>query len=249
MKILVCISNVPDTTTKVKFSDDGKALQTEGIQWIINPWDELALTRALELKESPGSQVENITVITVGPAMVEPTLRKALAIGADDAIRVDADPSDAYVVAGQMAEVVKQKSFDIILCGIESSDHNGSAVGGMLAEFLGYPSVSAVSGVELNGSDITIHREVDGGKEKLTVPAPFVAIVQKGISIEPRIAAMRGIMMARKKPLEVIPAASIQPLTETMAFELPAPKAPCVMVDAENVGELVKLLQNEAKVL
>ena len=249
MKILVCISNVPDTTTKVRFTDDQKNLQTDGIQWIINPWDELALTRALELKESPNSKIENITVITVGTVICEPTLRKALAIGADDAIRVDADPDDAYVVAGQIAEVVKLKSFDIILCGIESSDHNGSAVGGMLAEFLGYPSVSAVSAINLEGSEMIINREVDGGKEKLTVPAPLVAIVQKGISIEPRIAAMRGIMMARKKPLEVIPAATIQPLTETMEFEMPSPKKPCVMVDAENVGELVKLLQNEAKVL
>jgi len=249
MKILVCISNVPDTTTKVRFSDDQKNLQTDGIQWIINPWDELALTRALELKESPDSQIENITVISVGQALCEPTLRKALAIGADDAIRIDADPSDAYVVAGQIAEVVKQKSFDVILCGIESSDHNGSAVGGMLAEFLGYPSVSAVSGLDMEGSEMVIHREVDGGKEKLTAPAPLVAIVQKGIAIDPRIAAMRGIMMARKKPLEVIAPASIQPLTETMEFELPSPKKPCVMIDAENVGELVKLLQNEAKVL
>ena len=249
MKILVCISNVPDTTTKVKFSDDRKDLLTEGIQWIINPWDELALTRALELKEKPGSPVENITVITMGPTLCEPTLRKALAIGADDAIRIDADPSDAYVVAGQIAAVVKQKSFDIILCGIESSDHNGSAVGGMLAEFLDYPSVSAVSGVEMEGADIFIFREVDGGKEKLTVPAPFVAIVQKGIAILPRIAAMRGIMMARKKPLEVIAPASVQPLTGTMDFEIPSPKKPCVMIDPENVGELVRLLQNEAKVL
>jgi electron transfer flavoprotein beta subunit len=249
MKILVCISNVPDTTTKVKFSEDRKNLQTEGIQWIINPWDELALTRALELKERPGSQVEKITVITVGPAMCEPTLRKALAIGADDAIRIDADPADAYVVAGQIAEVVKQKSFDIVLCGIESSDHNGSAVGGMLAEFLGYPSVSAVSALNPEGTEIIIYREVDGGKEKLTVPVPLVAIVQKGIAIVPRIAAMRGIMMARQKPLEVIAPASVMPLTETMGFELPSPKKPCVMIDADNVGELVRLLQNEAKVL
>jgi electron transfer flavoprotein beta subunit len=249
MKILVCISHVPDTTTKVKFSDDQKNLLTEGIQWIINPWDELALTRALQLKESPGSQVESITVMTAGRASVEPTLRKALAIGADDAIRVDADPADAYVVAGSMAEVIRQKSFDIIMCGIESSDHNGSAVGGMLAEFLGYPSVSAVSGINMEGSAVTILREVDGGKEKLTVPLPFVAIVQKGIAIEPRIAAMRGIMMARQKPLEVVAPAAIQPLAETVEFELPAPKKPCVMIDAENVDELVRLLQNEAKVL
>jgi len=169
MKILVCISNVPDTTTKVKFTDDRKNLLGEGIQWIINPWDELALTRALQLKESPNSQVEKITAITVGPALCEPTLRKALAIGADDAIRIDADPADAFSVAGQIAETVKQKSYEVIMCGIESADHNGSAVGGMLAEFLGYPSVSAVSSLNIEGNEIVIYREVDGGKEKLTI--------------------------------------------------------------------------------
>jgi len=249
MKILVCISNVPDTTTKVRFTGENTKFDSAGIQWIINPWDELALTRALELKEDPNIPVDSITIITVGPIMAEPTMRKALAMGADDAIRIECEPLDAYQVAGQIAEVIKQKDFDIILCGIESSDYNGSAVGGMLSEFLGIPSVSAVSTLEIENGDIHISRDIDGGKELLSVPVPFVGIVQKGIAKEPRIPAMRGIMMARKKPLEVVAAADIKPLTSTVKFETPPPKEPCKLVDAEEVGQLVKLLQNEAKVL
>jgi electron transfer flavoprotein beta subunit len=248
MKIVVCLGNVPDTTTKVKFGD-GTAFDKTGVQWIINPWDELALTRAMELKEDSGNPVSSVTVITVGVKEAEPTMRKALAIGADDAIRIDAEPADAYTVAAQLAEVIKDKGFDIILTGIESSDYNGSMVGGMLAEMLGIPSVSAVSGLNFNGSEIDITRDIDGGKEQVTVPTPFVAVVQKGIAKEPRIAAMRGIMMARKKPLAVVAAAEVENLTDFVQFELPAPKPPCKMVDAENVAELVDLLQNEAKVL
>ena len=248
MNLLVCLGNVPDTTTKVKFGD-GTAFDKTGVQWIINPWDELALTRAMELKEDAGNPISSVTVITVGGKDAEPTMRKALAIGADDAIRVDAEPSDANAVAGQLAEAIKDKSFDIILTGIESSDYNGSMVGGMLAEMLDVPSVSAVSGISLNGNDVEITRDIDGGKEKVSVPTPFVATVQKGIAKEPRIAAMRGIMMARKKPLNVVPAAEVETLTDFVGFELPAPKPPCKMVDADNVAELVDLLQNEAKVL
>ncbi len=248
MKIVVCLGNVPDTTTKVKFGD-GTSFDKTGVQWIINPWDELALTRAVELKEDSSNPVSSVTVVTVGGKDAEPTMRKALAIGADDAIRVDAEPGDAYSVAAQLAEAIKDKGFDIILAGIESSDYNGSSVGGMLAEMLDLPSVSAVSGLNFSGSEIEITRDIDGGKEQVTVPAPFVAIVQKGIAKEPRIAAMRGIMMARKKPLTVIPGAAVENLSDFVSFELPQPKPPCKMVDAENVAELVDLLQNEAKVL
>jgi electron transfer flavoprotein beta subunit len=248
MKIVVCLGNVPDTTTKVKFGD-GTAFDKTGVQWIINPWDELALTRAMELKEDTGNSVSSVTVITVGGKDAEPTMRKALAIGADDAIRVDADASDAYAVAAQLAEAIKDKGFDIILTGIESSDYNSSLVGGMLAEMLELPSVSAVSGINIAGSDVEITRDIDGGKEQVSVPTPFLATVQKGIAKEPRIAAMRGIMMARKKPLAVVPAAVVETLTDFVTFELPAPKPPCKMVDADNVAELVNLLQNEAKVL
>jgi len=248
MKIVVCLGNVPDTTTKVKFGD-GTSFDKTGVQWIINPWDELALTRAVELKEDAGNPVSSVTVVTVGGKDVEPTMRKALAIGADDAIRVDAEPGDAYAVAGQLAEAIKDKGFDIILTGIESSDYNGSMVGGMLAEMLDIPSVSAVSALNLVGSDVEITRDIDGGKEQVSIVTPFVAVVQKGIAKEPRIAAMRGIMMARKKPLVVVPSAEVETLTDFVKFELPAPKPPCKMVDAENVAELVDLLQNEAKVL
>jgi len=249
MRILVCISNVPDTTTKVKFSNDNASFDDAGVQWIINPWDELALTRAMELKEDGSNPVANVTVATVGPAGAEPTLRKALAIGADDAIRVDGDAGDAFYVASQLAEVVKNGEFNVILCGIESSDYNGSAVGGMLSEILDIPSVSAISGLSFEGGDAVITRDIDGGKEEVTVPAPFVGVVQKGIAKEPRIAAMRGIMMARKKPLQVVPAANVDALTEYQEFAMPEPKAPCKMVEADNVKELVNLLQNEAKVL
>lgn len=249
MKLLVCISNVPDTTTKVRFVNGNTAFDTNGVQWIINPWDELALTRAMELREDASSGIEKVTVITVGPATAEPTLRKGLAIGADDAIRVDAEGGDAYLVASQIAEVVKKHDYDIILNGIESSDYNSSAVGGMLAELLDRPSVSAVSSLRLDNGGVVINREIDGGKEEVSIPVPFVAIVQKGIAKEPRIPAMRGIMMARKKPLQVVPAAAVEPLTEFLDFTLPTPKEPCKMVDADNVKELVQLLQNEAKVI
>lgn len=249
MNILVCISNVPDTTTKVKFSNDNTSVDETGVQWIINPWDELALTRAMELKEDASNGIAKVTVVTVGPAGAEPTLRKALAIGADDAIRVDAGAEDAYYVAAQLAAVAKDGGYDVILCGIESADYNGSAVGGMLAEVMNIPSVSAVSGLSASGSDVSITRDIDGGKEEVSVPAPFVAVVQKGIAKEPRIAAMRGIMMARKKPLQVVPAVDAETLTEYAEYVLPEPKAPCKMVDADNIKELVDLLQNEAKVL
>lgn len=248
MNILVCISNVPDTTTKVKFSNDNTSVDETGVQWIINPWDELALTRAMELKEDASNGIAKVTVVSVGPAGAEPTLRKAMAIGADDAIRVDAEAGDAHYVAAQLASVAKD-GYDVILCGIESSDYNGSAVGGMLSEMLDVPSVSAVSGLSVSGGEVLITRDIDGGKEEVSVPAPFVAIVQKGIAKEPRIAAMRGIMMARKKPLQVVPAVDAEALTEYAEYVMPEAKAPCKMIEADNVKELVNLLQNEAKVL
>ncbi len=248
MKILVCISNVPDTTTKVKFIDDSKKLDVNGIQWVINPWDELALTRALELRDDASNGVQTVTVAHVGMVGTEPTIRKALAIGADDAIRVNIEPGDAYTVAFQLAEAVRNENFDIILCGIESSDHNGSTVGGMLAEFLGYPSITCVSTLKIEGGHPVIIREIDGGKEILKVPSPFVAVVQKGIAKEPRIAAMRGIMMARSKPIKVVEPLAIESLTEVINYEMPKPRAACKYVDAENAGQLIDLLQNEAKV-
>jgi len=249
MKILVCISNVPDTTTKVKFIDDSRKLDCASIQWVINPWDELSLTRALELKDDPANGIQTVAVAHVGFVSAEPTIRKALAIGADEAFRVNAEPVDAFFVAAQLAEVIKANPFDIILCGIESSDYNGSSVGGMLAEFLGLPSVSSISSIQIENGKTIINREIDGGKEILTVPSPFVAIVQKGIAKEPRIAAMRGIMMARTKPIKTMEPAPIEAVTEVIQFEMPKSRAACKFVDSENPKELVELLQNEAKII
>ncbi len=248
MKIFVCLANVPDTTTKIKFAD--QKFDETGVQWVINPWDELALTRAMELKEDSGTPVNEVTVVTVGTSSSEPTIRKALAIGADNAVRIDAEPIDSYFVAFQLAEYLKnEEGAYIVFAGIESSDYNGSAVGSMLAEFLDVPSISAVSGLEMQGDQIKIFREIDGGHEVISMSDPFVTIVQKGIAIDPRIPAMRGIMMARKKPLNVVAAVECSPLTEMLSFELPQPKPPCKMIDADNAKDLIDLLQNEAKIL
>jgi len=249
MNILVCISNVPDTTTKVKFTENNTRLDTTGIQWVINPWDELSLTRALELKDDASTGVKQVSVAHVGPASSEPTIRKALAIGADNAFRVNIEPVDAYQVAAALAEVVKAGQFEVILCGIESSDYNGSNVGSMLAEFLDYPSVSAISNLKIEGGQAVITREIDGGKEVVAVPAPFVGIVQKGIAKEPRIAAMRGIMMARTKPITLVDAPAAEGLSNLITFEPPQPRAACKFIDPENAGQLIELLQNEAKVI
>jgi len=235
MKILICISNVPDTTTKIRFVNDNTEFDTNGVQWIINPWDELALTRALELKEASGGVIEKVSVISVGPQSAEPTLRKALAIGADDAIRVNAEPTDAYGVASQIAEAVKDQGYDMILSGIESSDYNGAAVGGMLAEFLGIASVSSVSSINIEDGQVILKREIDGGSEVVGTQLPFVAIIQKGVALEPRIPSMRGIMMARKKPLNVVDGAASENMTEFVSYELPPAKAACKMVDPENM--------------
>jgi electron transfer flavoprotein beta subunit len=249
MNILVCISHVPDTTTKVKFTENNSKLDVAGIQWVINPWDELSLTRALELKDDPSSGVVQVSVAHVGLVSSEPTIRKALAIGADNAYRVNVEAHDAYQVAAQLAEVVKAGSFDIVLCGIESSDYNGSNVGGMLAEFLDYQSVSGISFLKVSDGNVQVTREIDGGKEVLEMPTPFVGVVQKGIAKEPRIAAMRGIMQARTKPIHMVEAADVSPLTSIHAYEPPQPRPACRFVDAENPAQLIELLQNEAKVI
>ncbi len=248
MKILVCISNVPDTTTKIKFVNNN-SFDSNGVQWIINPWDELALTRAIELKEANAGAIENITVIHVGLNTSEPTIRKALAIGADKAVRINAEAKDSYFVAAQIAEYIKKEPFDLILCGIESSDYNGVSVGGMLSELLDYTSVSALSNIDLTNGEIKLKREIDGGHEVVSVAFPFVGIVQKGIAKDARIPNMRGIMMAKSKPLQVVEPEQIENFTEFVSFEYPKSKAACKKIDPENVKELVSLLHNEAKVI
>ena len=256
MKILICISHVPDTTTKIKFVNNNTSFDAAGVQWIINPWDELALTRALDIKDAQAGAIESITVINVGLAETEPTIRKALAIGADKAIRINTEPKDAYLIASQLAEVIKKDNFDVIFCGIESCDYNGSTVGGMLAEMLNITSVSSVTFFDIEnlpagqaGGQIKLKREIDGGQEVVTTQVPFIAIVQKGICKEPRIPSMRGIMGARTKPLQIVEPVAAEPLVEFVSYEYPKPKAACKKIDPENVKELVQLLHNEAKVI
>jgi len=248
MKILICISNVPDTTTKIKFVNN-TTFDNAGVQWIINPWDELALTRALDIKDAQPGVIETITVVTVGSQETEPTIRKALAIGADKGIRVNAEPKDTFFVASQLAEIVKKDNYDIVICGIESSDYNGAALGGMLSELLDMPSVSAVSHLDVINGQVQLKREIDGGQETVEAQLPFIGIVQKGIAKEPRIPSMRGIMMAKGKPMEVFDGVGADSFTEFVGFDMPKPKAACKKIDPENVKELVNLLHNEAKVI
>jgi electron transfer flavoprotein beta subunit len=248
MKVLVCISHVPDTTTKIKFTDDNSALDKEGVQFVINPYDEFGLTRAVWLKEKEGAEV---TVLTVGGAEVEPTLRKALAIGADNAIRVDQEAVDGFQVAKQIAAVAEAEQYDLIIAGRESIDYNGGQVGGMLAALLQQPFINACVGMEVEGDKAELTREIDGGKEKLSAQMPFVIGGQKGLVEESdlKIPNMRGIMQARKKPLDVRQPAEIEARTKVGTFEKPAPKGDVKMVDAENMDELVRLLHEEAKAL
>lgn len=244
MKILVCISHVPDTTTKIKFTDDNK-LDTNGVQFIIGPYDDYALARAVEIASATGGTV---TALNVGDSSTEPTIRKALAIGANDAIRVDAEPTDAMFVAKQIVAVAKEESYDMILMGRESSDFNGGLVHGLVAEMLGIPSVAPCMKLELNGNTATMDREIEGGKETLEVNTPFVAGCQEPIA-EWKIPNMRGIMSARKKPLKVIPAVDAENVTSYTSFSLPKEKGACQMVEPDNMSELVRLLKEEAKVL
>ncbi len=245
MKILVCISHVPDTTSKINFTENDSKFDTNGVQFVINPHDEYSLTRAMFFKEKQGASV---TVVNVGNKSTEPTLRKALAIGADDAIRVDAEATDGFFVAQQLAEVVKNGGYDLILAGRESIDYNGGMVPGMLATLLNYNFVNAVNKLEVAGDTASIAREIDGGNEMLEASLPLVIGAQKIVlESELRIPNMRGIMMARKKPLVVVEAVGAEASTQAQSFEKPAAKSACKIVDT--VDELIDLLHNEAKVI
>ncbi len=248
MKILVCISHVPDTTSKINFKDNDTAFDTTGVQYVINPYDEFMLTRAMWFKEKQGASV---TVVSVGNATTEPTLRKALAIGADNAIRVNAEATDGYYVAKQLAEVIKNGEFDLILAGKESIDYNGGMVPGMTAALLDYNFVNACISIEVNDNKATFSREIDGGKEVLSADLPLIAAGQKGVVEEKdlRIPNMRGIMMARKKPLQVVDPVEFENTTASVGFEKPEEKSACKMIDADNLDELIDLLHNEAKVI
>lgn len=245
MKILVCISNVPDTTTKVTFTDNNTKFNTAGVQFIINPYDELALTRALEITEKQGGTV---TAINVGLADAEPSIRKTLAIGANDAVRINAEPIDAYFVAEQIAAYAKSEQFDLILTGRESIDYNGGLVGGLLAEMLGIPSVNVITSIEVENGVATMERDIDGGKEKVSCKLPLVASAQKELT-EPRIPNMRGIMAARTKPLKVVEVSGDLITSATVGFELPAPKGGVKLIPADQAEQLIELLHNEAKVI
>ncbi|GAA0894272.1 electron transfer flavoprotein subunit beta/FixA family protein [Fulvivirga kasyanovii] len=245
MKILVCITHVPDTTSRIAFTDGDTKFDTNGVQFIIGPYDDYALARAVELKEQLGG---SITVLNVGGAETEPTIRKALAIGADDAIRVNAEPKDSFFVAEQIANAAKDGGYDLILMGRESIDFNGGMVHGMVGELLGLPSISPVMTLDIDGDTAKMTREIEGGKEYLEVKLPFVAGCQEPIA-EWKIPNMRGIMSARTKPLNVVEPAGNGEHTKLEKYELPPAKGDVKMIDADNVGELVSLLKNEAKVI
>ncbi len=245
MKFLVCISNVPDTTTKINFVNNFTQLNTSGIQYILNPYDELGIARALELAEGGKA---TLTVLHVGEISSEPTLRKALALGVDDAVRVNAHPKDAYFVASQIAHFAKDKAFDIIFFGRESIDYNGAQVCGMVAEMLNIPSVSIAKKLNLEESKAIVEREIEGGIEILEMSLPFAISCTEGIA-EPKIPNMRGIMSARTKPLMVTEAIEVQSLESEMLFESPKPRGQVHLVASEEVNSLIQLLHSEAKVI
>lgn len=248
MKILVCISHVPDTTSKINFTDGDSKFDTNGVQFVINPNDEFGLTRAMWFKEKQGASVD---VVNVGGPETEPTLRKALAIGADTAIRVNTEAKDGFQVAKELAKVVNDGGYDLVIAGRESIDYNGAMVPGMLAELTNANFVTNCIKLDIEGTNATATREIDGGKETVTTSLPLVIGGQKGLVEESdlRIPNMRGIMMARKKPLNVVEAANAETETASIKFEKPAPKGAVTLVDADNLDELVNLLHNEAKVI
>jgi len=245
MKILVCITHVPDTTSKIAFTDNNTKFDANGVQFIIGPYDDYALARAVELKEATGG---SITVLNVGESDTEPTIRKALAIGADDAIRVDAFPTDALFVARQIAKVAQENEYDLILMGRESIDFNGGQVHGMVGEMLGMPSLSPIMTLDIEGSTAKMTREIEGGKEYIEAELPLVLGCQEPIA-EWKIPNMRGIMSARTKPLNVVEPTGDEPATVVENYELPPEKGDVKMVDADNIEELVNLLKNDAKVI
>lgn len=248
MNIVVCISSVPDTTSKINFTENNTKFDANGIQFVINPNDEFGLTKAMMLKEANGGTVK---VITVGDASAEPVIRKSLAIGADSAVRINKVATDSFSTAKEIANYLSENPADLIIAGKESLDYNGGAVPGIIAEMLNLPFINACNGLEISGDNAKATREIDGGKETLSTNLPVVIGGQKGLveESELRIPNMRGIMQARTKPLEVIEATENTSLSSSISFDKPAEKGACKLVDADNVAELVSLLQNEAKVI
>ena len=246
MKILVCVSKTPDTTSKIAFTDGNSKFDENGVQWIINPYDEwYSLVRAIELKEKDAATT--IHLVTVGGADCEPIIRKALALGGDEAIRINADNSDSYFIAAQIAAIAKD-GYDLVFTGKETIDYNGSSIGGMVAELVDAPYISLATKFELNGTTATVTREIEGGEEVAEVALPLVVSCQKGVA-EQRIPNMRGIMAARTKPLKVVEPVAVDALTSVVSFELPPAKAGVKLVSPDNVSELVRLLHEEAKAI
>ena len=248
MNILVCISHVPDTTSKINFTNNDTLFDTNGVQFVINPNDEFGLTRAIWFQEQQGA---NVTVVNVGGPETEPTLRKALAIGANEAIRVNADPTDGFFVAKQLAEVIKNGNYDLVIAGKESLDYNGGMVPGMIAGLLGFNFINSCVALTVEGNSVTASREIDGGKEIVNSQFPLIIGGQKGLVEEKdlRIPNMRGIMTARTKVLTIIEPVGGDSKTATVKFEKPAPKSAVKLVSADNLDELISLLHNEAKVI
>ena len=248
MKVLVCISHVPDTTSKINFIENDTKFDVQGVQFVINPNDEFGLTRAMWLKEKQGASID---VINVGNQSSEPTLRKALAIGADKAIRINSDPNDGFFVAKQISEYIKNNTYDLIIAGRESIDYNGAMVPGLIAGFLNINYVTNCIKLEIDNENVLLDREIDGGKETLKGKLPLIIGGQKGLVEESdlRIPNMRGIMQARQKPLEVIEPYNFTSNTKTLKFQKPLPKQAVKLIDSENLDELINLLHNEAKVL
>lgn len=245
MKILVCIAKTPDTTAKIAFTDNNTKFAEAGVQWIINPYDEwYALVRAIELKEKDPSTI--IHLLSVGGADVEPIIRKALALGGDEAIRINASSQDGFFIASQIAAVAKD-GYDLIFTGKETIDYNGSSIGGMVAELLDMPFISLATKFELNGTTATVTREIEGGDEVNETTLPLVVSCQKGMA-EQRIPNMKGIMGARTKPLKVQEPVAADSLTSVVHFETPAPKAGVKLIPADTPEELIRLLHEEARV-
>ena len=248
MKILVCISHVLDTTSKINFTNGDSEFDTNGVQFVINPNDEFGLTRAIWFQEQQGATV---TVVNVGGPETEPTLRKALAIGANEAIRINAKPTDGFFVAKQLAEVIKTGGYDLVIAGKESLDYNGGMVPGMVAGLLGYNFLNSCVSLTIDGTTATASREIDGGKETVATSLPLIIGGQKGLVEEKdlRIPNMRGIMTARTKVLTVLEPVEATPETKAVKFEKPAPKSAVKLIAPDNLDELINLLHNEAKVI
>ena len=248
MKILVCISHVPDTTSKINFVDQDTVFDKNGVKFVINPNDEFGLTRAVWFQQK---QQAEVTVITVGDPSCEPTLRKCLAIGADKAVRVDLNPTDGFQVAQQLSAHCKVENYDLIIAGRESIDYNGAMVPGMVSALLGYNFVTNCMALEIDGNSVKASREIDEGIESVSCQLPVVIGAQKGLVEEKDliIPNMRGIMQARQKSLSVIPPVEGEIRSSISKFEKPAPKEAVKMVDADQIDQLIDLLHNEAKVI